>query len=41
MDLEQAIIVILLTNRIHPTRENDKIRIFRPVIHDAVMQFLM
>ena len=40
MDLEQAIIVILLTNRIHPTRENDKIRIFRPVIHDAVMQFL-
>ena len=24
MDLEQAVIVILLTNRIHPTRENDK-----------------
>ncbi len=40
MDLEKKVIVVLLTNRIHPTRENDKIRIFRPLIHDAVMQFL-
>lgn len=41
MDLERAVIVILLTNRIHPTRENDKIRIFRPVIHDAVMESIL
>lgn len=40
MDLSQSIIVILLTNRIHPARENDKIRLFRPQIHNAVMQFI-
>ncbi len=37
MDLEKAVVVVLLTNRIHPTRENEKIRAFRPVLHDAVM----
>ena len=41
MDLEQAIIVILLTNRIHPSRKNEKIKAFRPQIHDVVMKFLM
>ena len=41
MDLEKNICVVLLTNRIHPTRENDKIRIFRPMIHDAAMEYLM
>ncbi len=30
-------IVILLTNRVHPSRENEKIRSFRPIIHDLVM----
>ena len=37
MDLEWRIIVILLTNRIHPTRTNEEIRAFRPRLHDAVM----
>ncbi|MGD8512802.1 MAG: serine hydrolase domain-containing protein [Deltaproteobacteria bacterium] len=37
MDLEKGVIVILLTNRIHPTRANEKIRTFRPVVYDAVM----
>ncbi len=37
MDLDRKIIVILLTNRVHPTRENEKIKDFRPKIHDAVM----
>jgi len=37
MDLERPTIVILLTNRIHPTRDNEKIREFRPRLHDAVM----
>ncbi len=41
IDLERSIIVILLTNRVHPTRDNDKIKGFRPVIHDAVMEELL
>jgi len=40
MDLERSIIVILLTNRIHPSRNNEKIKAFRPRLHDAVMQQL-
>jgi CubicO group peptidase (beta-lactamase class C family) len=38
MDLGKEVNVILLTNRIHPTRENVRIRAFRPVIHDMVMK---
>ncbi|MCU0599187.1 MAG: serine hydrolase [Desulfobacterales bacterium] len=41
MDLNQAIIIILLTNRIHPTRFNEGIKTFRPMIHDAVMSLIM
>jgi CubicO group peptidase (beta-lactamase class C family) len=37
MDLEQSLIVILLTNRVHPTRDNERIKKFRPELHDAVM----
>ncbi len=40
MDLERKIIVILLTNRVHPVRENEKIKKFRPVIHDEIMRRL-
>jgi CubicO group peptidase (beta-lactamase class C family) len=40
MDLEKDVIAIFLTNRIHPKRDNDKIKQFRPVIHDAVMEAL-
>ncbi|MBN1849619.1 MAG: serine hydrolase [Deltaproteobacteria bacterium] len=38
MDLEKDVIVIILTNRVHPTRNNQKIRGFRPILHDAVME---
>jgi CubicO group peptidase (beta-lactamase class C family) len=38
MDLDQEILVILLTNRVHPTRENEKIRAFRPLVHNSVMK---
>ncbi len=38
LDLEQDVIVILLTNRIHPTRNNEKIKAFRPKIHDLIME---
>jgi CubicO group peptidase (beta-lactamase class C family) len=32
--------VTLLSNRVHPTRENIKIRAFRPLLHDAVREDL-
>jgi len=38
MDLERSVIIILLTNRVHPSRDNIRIRAFRPVLHDAVMK---
>ncbi|MFP4349055.1 MAG: serine hydrolase domain-containing protein [Thermodesulfobacteriota bacterium] len=40
MDLERSVLVILLTNRVHPSRNNVKIRGFRPVLHDWVMKEL-
>ncbi len=40
VDLKKDVIVILLTNRIHPTRNNEKIKGFRPRIHDMIMQEL-
>jgi CubicO group peptidase (beta-lactamase class C family) len=32
--------VVLLSNRVHPTRENEAIKAFRPLIHDAVLTAL-
>ena len=40
LDLQKDIIVILLTNRVHPTRNNKKIKEFRPEIHDLIMREL-
>ncbi len=40
MDLDRAVTVILLSNRVHPSRENIRIREFRPLIHNAVMTAL-
>jgi CubicO group peptidase (beta-lactamase class C family) len=40
MDLERSVIVVLFTNRIHPSRENNAIKPFRPQLHDAVMKSL-
>jgi CubicO group peptidase (beta-lactamase class C family) len=40
VDLEREIIVILLTNRVHPTRANDRIKSFRPLVHDLIMERL-
>ncbi len=39
-DLEKNCHIILLTNRVHPTRENDGIHKFRPHIHDLIMKTL-
>ena len=40
MDPETGVFVILLTNRVYPTRENNLIREARPQIADAVMRGL-
>ncbi len=37
---DKQIFVILLTNRVYPTRKNRKIIKFRPVIHDAIYKAL-
>lgn len=39
-DLEKNCHVVLLTNRVHPTRKNEKIKEFRPAIHDLIMKAL-
>jgi CubicO group peptidase (beta-lactamase class C family) len=36
VDLSQSVVVVILTNRVHPTRNNIAIRSFRPLIHDAI-----
>jgi CubicO group peptidase (beta-lactamase class C family) len=33
--------VVLLTNRVHPTRENQKIRKVRPMVHNFVMKSIL
>jgi len=37
VDLDRDITVVLLTNRVHPTRANDQLKPFRPLLHDTVM----
>lgn len=38
IDLQQDKVVVLLTNRVHPSRENNKIRQFRPWFHNCIMR---
>ena len=40
MDRQRQAITILLTNRVHPSRYNTKIKQFRPGLHDTVMHAL-
>ena len=40
IDPERKAFVILLTNRVHPTRANEKIKQVRPALHDAVFEAL-
>lgn len=37
IDPARDVFVVLLTNRVHPSADNDKIRKVRPEVHDAVM----
>ena len=40
IDPDRQLFVVLLTNRVNPTRENMKIAQVRPAVHDAVMKGL-
>jgi CubicO group peptidase (beta-lactamase class C family) len=41
IDWERDVYVVLLTNRVHPTRTNDALVALRPQLHDAVMEVLL
>ncbi len=38
IDPEADAYVVLLTNRVHPARDNERIAPLRPAFHDAVME---
>lgn len=40
LDIDHDRHVILLSNRVHPNRDNDQIRSFRPFIHDLIVEAL-
>jgi CubicO group peptidase (beta-lactamase class C family) len=40
LDPEKNVGIVLLTNRVHPSRQNPKIKQFRPFFHDRVMEKL-
>ena len=40
IDLERDVRIVLLTNRVHPRRDNDRIRDVRPRVHEAAMASL-
>jgi beta-N-acetylhexosaminidase len=40
IDPDRELFVVLLTNRVHPTRDNDQIRRVRPALHDAIAESL-
>ena len=41
IDWERDLYIVLLTNRVHPTRENELLRTIRPRFHDAVFESLI
>ena len=36
-DPQRDVVMVLLSNRVHPSRANEKIRAFRPAFHDGVL----
>ena len=40
IDPQRDLVVVLLTNRVHPRRDNNGIKAFRPLFHDAVIETL-
>jgi CubicO group peptidase (beta-lactamase class C family) len=41
IDPQHNVVVVLLTNRVHPSRENMKIREFRPLFHNTLMNNIL
>ena len=41
VDIENDLIVLLLSNRVHPSSGNEQIRRFRPALHDIIFQELV
>jgi CubicO group peptidase (beta-lactamase class C family) len=39
-DPERDLVIVLLTNRVHPSRANERIKGFRPGFHDGVIAVL-
>lgn len=40
IDPEQEIVIVLLSNRVHPSRQNEQIKQFRPLLHNTVLEAL-
>ena len=40
MDFDKDVIIVFLTNRVHPTRNNQKIKTFRPELHNVIIEEL-
>ncbi len=40
IDPENELVIVLLSNRVHPTSRNDKIKVFRPIVHDQIAESL-
>ena len=40
VDPDKQLFVVLLTNRVHPTRQNEKIQQVRPALHDSIIEAL-
>jgi len=38
IDRSRDLVIALVTNRVHPTRDNPRIRSLRPAVHDAVVE---
>jgi CubicO group peptidase (beta-lactamase class C family) len=38
IDPEKDMVIVLLTNRVYPSRDNEKIKQFRPLLHDTVFR---
>ncbi len=41
IDLERNTHIIMLSNRVHPHRKNEKITAFRPILHNTIMKILL
>ncbi len=41
IDLRRGISIVLLTNRVHPRRDDQRIKRFRPKVHDLIMRNLL